>query len=71
MASALYLLVLITVFASIGRLSTPVRERTHLRTWTLPDVWFNVRRGVIVLGEHGPSHPTPGAITGRRPEQHI
>lgn len=57
MASGLYLLLLITLFAGIGRLSMPARERTDLRTWTLRDVWFNARRGVAVLGEHGPSSP--------------
>jgi hypothetical protein len=57
MASGLYLLMLITLFTGIGRLSTPARERTDLRTWTPRDVWRNARRGVIVLGEHGPSYP--------------
>ena len=57
MASGLYLLILITLFVRIGRLSTPARERTDLRTWTPHDVWCNAWRGVIVLGEHGPSYP--------------
>lgn len=57
MASGLYLLMLITLFAGIGRLSIPARERTGLRTWTPRDVWCNARRGVIVLGEYGPTYP--------------
>lgn len=57
MASGLYLLMLVTLFTGIGRLSTPARERTDLRTCTPRDVWCNVRRGVAVLGEHGPSYP--------------
>lgn len=66
MASGLFLLILITIFAGIGRLSIPTRERTDLRTWTLRDVWFNARRGVIVLGEHGPFYPALGSAPPRQ-----
>lgn len=46
-----------TVVAGLGRLSVPAREPTDLRTGTLSDVWCNARRGVTVLGEHGPCRP--------------
>lgn len=57
MVGGLYLLALLFVFATVGRQSVPRRERTALRSWTLRDVYYNVRRGVSVLGEHGPSYP--------------
>ncbi|WP_426119001.1 hypothetical protein [Kocuria sp. LHG3120] len=57
MVGGLYLLALLFVFATVGRQSVPRRERTALRSWTLRDVYYNVRRGVSVLGEHGPWHP--------------
>ena len=57
MGGGLYLLALLFVFATVGRQSVPRRERTALRSWTLRDVYYNVRRGVTVLGEHGPSYP--------------
>lgn len=57
MVGGLYLLALLLVFATVGRQSVPRRERTDLRSWTLRDVYYNVRRGVSVLGEHGPSYP--------------
>jgi hypothetical protein len=69
MASILYLLVLILVFTGAGRLSVPRRERTALRTWTPRDVWCNARRGVAVLGEHGPTYPTPGPAARTRTGQ--
>ena len=53
MVGGLYLLALLFVFATVGRQSVPRRERTALRSWTLRDVYYNVRRGVSVLGEHG------------------
>lgn len=64
MVGGLYLLALLLVFATVGRQSVPRRERTDLRSWTLRDVYYNVRRGVIVLGEHGPSYP---ALDGAEP----
>ncbi|WP_424346340.1 hypothetical protein [Kocuria sp. CH-021] len=57
MVGGLYLLALLFVFATVGRQSVPRRERTALRSWTLRDVYYNVRRGLMVLGEHGPSYP--------------
>ncbi|MFF0989894.1 hypothetical protein [Kocuria nitroreducens] len=57
MVGGLYLLALLLVFATVGRQSVPRRERTDLRSWTLRDVYYNVRRGVAVLGEHGPQYP--------------
>lgn len=57
MVGGLYLLALLLVFATVGRQSVPRRERTDLRSWTLRDVYYNVRRGVAVLGEHGPTYP--------------
>lgn len=69
MATALYLLVLILVFIGAGRLSVPRRERTALRTWTPRDVWCNARRGLAVLGEHGPAYPTSRATTRPRAGQ--
>lgn len=60
MAGGLYVLVLLIVLATVGRLSVPRRERTELRAWTPRDVYYNVRRGLAVLGEHGPSYPAPG-----------
>ena len=59
MVGGLYLLALLFVFATVGRQSVPRRERTALRSWTLRDVYYNVRRGVVVLGEHGPSYSAP------------
>ena len=56
MVGGLYLLALLFVFATVGRQSVPRRERTALRSWTLRDVYYNVRRGVTVLGEHGPPY---------------
>ena len=69
MASVLYLLVLILVLTGAGRFSVPRRERTALRTWTPRDVWCNARRGVAVLGEHGPTYPIPDATTRPRAGQ--
>ncbi|KLU08010.1 MULTISPECIES: hypothetical protein [unclassified Kocuria] len=57
MAGGVYILVLLVLLATVGRLSVPRRERTALRTWTLRDVYYNVRRGLAVLGAHGPSYP--------------
>lgn len=57
MAGALYILILIMVFAGIGRLSIPQLERMPLRTWTTRDVYFNTRRGVNVLSDYGPHVP--------------
>lgn len=57
MVGGLYLLALLFVFATVGRQSVPKRERVALRSWTLRDVYYNVRRGLSVLGEHGPSYP--------------
>lgn len=54
MMSVGYLLILIIVFAGIGRLSIPKRERTALSSWTFRDVYFNIRRGLVVLSEHRP-----------------
>ena len=57
MVGGLYLLALLFVFATVGRQSVPERERVALRSWTLRDLYYNVRRGLSVLGEHGPSYP--------------
>jgi hypothetical protein len=57
MAGGLYILVLLVLLATVGRLSVPRRERAPLRTWTLRDVYYNIRRGLAVLGTHGPSYP--------------
>lgn len=51
MASGLCLLTLSTLFAGIGRPSTPARERTDLRAWTPHDVWCNARHG-LMTGAH-------------------
>lgn len=64
MVGGLYLLALLLVFATVGRQSVPRRERTDLRSWTLRDVYYNVRRGVVVLGEHGPSYPALDGAEG-------
>ncbi len=64
MVGGLYLLALLLVFATVGRQSVPRRERTDLRSWTLRDVYYNVRRGVIVLGENGPSYPALDGAEG-------
>ncbi|WP_026533205.1 hypothetical protein [Arthrobacter sp. H41] len=65
MISALYVLTLITVFAGIGRLSIPRRERAPLSTWTLRDVYFNVRRGLAVVSGYGP--PDPASMHAGQP----
>lgn len=57
MAGGVYVLMLLVLLATVGRLSVPRRERTPLRTWTLRDGYYNVRRGLAVLGAHGPSYP--------------
>ncbi|MFI7496125.1 hypothetical protein ACH9D2_15590 [Kocuria sp. M4R2S49] len=57
MVGGLYLLALLVVFATVGRQSVPKRERAALPSWTLRDLYYNVRRGLTVLGEHGPTYP--------------
>ncbi|WP_143709873.1 hypothetical protein [Kocuria flava] len=59
---ALYVLVLLTVLAALGRFTVPARERLPLRAWTLRDAWGNVRRGWTVLGDH--ARPLPGPQDG-------
>lgn len=48
MSLLLILGAVITVFAGIGRATTPYQERIPLSQWSPPDLYWNVRHGLYV-----------------------